>query len=180
MSAEHLTTGFYGKIPAAGDFVSRGLAADFVRAWDRFAAQHLVPPILDGLWSEDVALRFASGGVGPTPMAGIVLPSRDRSGRRFPLALAACVGQGPEALVTGAAGWFEELERHARAARLNGASADDLARVLARVPPPDLPVGGRPPRGLVLWTRDARPVHLDPERPGGGLDRLFAREPEAG
>ncbi|RUW25688.1 type VI secretion system-associated protein TagF, partial [Mesorhizobium sp. M4B.F.Ca.ET.013.02.1.1] len=37
--------GFYGKIPATGDFVSRRLTGDFVRVWDRWLAQHLVPLI---------------------------------------------------------------------------------------------------------------------------------------
>ena len=41
--------GFYGKMPATGDFVTRRLSGDFVRAWDRWLAQHLVPLFGSGL-----------------------------------------------------------------------------------------------------------------------------------
>ncbi|TIS08300.1 MAG: DUF2094 domain-containing protein, partial [Mesorhizobium sp.] len=29
-----MSTGFYGKMPATGDFVTRRLPGDFVRVWD--------------------------------------------------------------------------------------------------------------------------------------------------
>ncbi|RUZ99042.1 type VI secretion system-associated protein TagF, partial [Mesorhizobium sp. M7A.F.Ca.US.002.01.1.1] len=42
--------GFYGKMPATGDFVTRRLTGDFVRVWDRWLAQHLVPLMGSEAW----------------------------------------------------------------------------------------------------------------------------------
>ena len=177
MPAKHLTTGFYGKIPAAGDFVSRGLPGDFIRAWDRFAASWLVPPIVDGTWHDDIVLRFASGGFGAAAMAGIVMPSRDRAGRRFPLTVAAASDRAAEELAGDAPDWFDGLEKLACAATREGATADELAAALAGLPAPR--GNGRSGGGLVFWTADARPVRVDAEAPGVALGRLLAREPEA-
>ncbi|RWF89350.1 MAG: DUF2094 domain-containing protein, partial [Mesorhizobium sp.] len=33
-AADMILPGFYGKMPATGDFVSRRLPGDFVRIWD--------------------------------------------------------------------------------------------------------------------------------------------------
>ena len=44
MSGPLLTApGFWGKLPAAGDFVGRRLPAAFVEPWDRWVSRHLVP-----------------------------------------------------------------------------------------------------------------------------------------
>ncbi|TIU04376.1 MAG: type VI secretion system-associated protein TagF, partial [Mesorhizobium sp.] len=53
--------GFYGKMPATGDFVTRRLPGDFVRAWDRWLAQHIVPLIGSEAWPRSTALRFLAG-----------------------------------------------------------------------------------------------------------------------
>ena len=39
--------GFYGKLPLAGDFVTRRLPPEFVRFWDRWASRHLAPRLAD-------------------------------------------------------------------------------------------------------------------------------------
>jgi len=39
--------GFYGKMPATGDFVTRRLPGDFVRVWDRWLAQHIASPMFE-------------------------------------------------------------------------------------------------------------------------------------
>ncbi len=88
MPSEHLATGFYGKIPATGDFVSRGLPGGFVRSWDRWVAAHLTPLQLSGAWPEHAGLRFVLGPDANGPMAGVALPGRDKAGRRFPLTVA--------------------------------------------------------------------------------------------
>ncbi|TIX11933.1 MAG: type VI secretion system-associated protein TagF, partial [Mesorhizobium sp.] len=77
--------GFYGKIPATGDFVSRRLTGDFVRVWDRWLAQHLVPLIGLESWPRATALHFLAGPSCFGASAGIVVQSADRVGRQFPL-----------------------------------------------------------------------------------------------
>jgi type VI secretion system protein ImpM len=56
--------GFYGKLPTAGDFVTRRLPIDFVRVWDRWLAQHFAPLIVSEVWGVNVPLRFLSGPFG--------------------------------------------------------------------------------------------------------------------
>ena len=96
--------GFYGKLPARGDFVARGLPRDFTRpldAWlseavagsrevlgqERWLAAYLVAPV----W------RFSlpPGACGPAAAVGLLLPSVDRTGRYFPLCFAALGGFAP-------------------------------------------------------------------------------------
>ena len=86
--------GFYGKLPTAGDFVTRRLPPDFVRSWDRWCARHLgsgpAPP---------AGRRAACASHLPGQATGLALPSRDRSGRAFPLTLAAPAPRQPEGVV---------------------------------------------------------------------------------
>ena len=90
MSAADLNVpGFYGKMPATGDFVTRRLPGDFVRVWDRWLAQHIVPLLGTEAWPESTALRFLAGPTSFGTSAGIVLQSADRIGRRFPLSVVA-------------------------------------------------------------------------------------------
>ena len=88
--------GFYGKMPATGDFVTRRLPGDFVRIWDRWLAQHIVPLIGSETWPRTTALRFLAGPASFGASAGIILQSADRVGRQFPLSV---VAQLPEASV---------------------------------------------------------------------------------
>ncbi|QFQ88755.1 type VI secretion system-associated protein TagF [Paracoccus kondratievae] len=107
MSAEHrLITGeagLYGKHPGFGDFVSAGLA----EGWRGFGdwVQAALGQWRDGL-GEDWQARFDAAPVlcfwiGPVlcgigqSLRGIMAPSRDRSGRRFPLAVAQTGGAAP-------------------------------------------------------------------------------------
>lgn len=74
MSAADLNVpGFYGKMPATGDFVTRRLPGDFVRVWDRWLAQHIVPLLGTEAWPESTALRFLAGPTSFGTSAGIVL-----------------------------------------------------------------------------------------------------------
>lgn len=77
-------TGFFGKLPKAGDFVTRGLPAGLVRSWDRWVSRHLALPMASEGAEDRHPLRFATTEPGLGPITGIVLPSCDRAGRRFP------------------------------------------------------------------------------------------------
>jgi len=171
--AEHLTTGFYGKIPATGDFVGRGLAGDFVRAWDRWVASHLAPLQSSGAWPEDVALRFLLGPDANGPMAGIVVTSNDRAGRRFPLTVAAPLEAAKSGVTDMAAKWFDDIELAADAARYGYVSADEFAASLAELPFPTVDMTGEPVLGMVLWAGPWVPVDVDPAAPQAVLDRLL-------
>jgi type VI secretion system protein ImpM len=157
--------GFYGKLPAAGDFVTRRLPADFVRFWDRWTARHLVPRLAD----DPLLFLLAAP---PGPMLGAVLASHDRAGRRFPLTLAAAPPEATAALPQAAAPWLAALAgiaRDATAGTLDPQALD--ARLRALAPPPAAP--GPPAPRLLLWTPGTPPRAADPEAPGPVLDALL-------
>jgi type VI secretion system protein ImpM len=151
--------GFWGKLPAAGDFVGRRLSAPFVRPWDRWLTRHLLPRLgrLD-------RLCFHLGPQAGGPMTGIVLPSRDRAGRPFPLTLAAPL-PGPADPA-----WYAALATLGRAA-LGGLDAPALDARLLALPP--APAATPNPARLLLWTPGASPLEADPDAPGPALDALL-------
>lgn len=84
--------GFFGKLPARGDFVTAGLPRDFVSRWDSWICS-VLPTALDCAgddWLLAKVWRFslAPGLCGNDPAIGVLLPSIDKVGRRFPLTLA--------------------------------------------------------------------------------------------
>ena len=131
MSAADMSTGYFGKIPATGDFVSRRLPADFVHAWDRWVARHLAPALASDIWPDHVGLNFLSGPAAFGPIAGILVPSADRVGRRFPLTVAAPINLAATGLASSAAHWFACIGLVAGAAQRGEITADDLEAVLA-------------------------------------------------
>jgi type VI secretion system protein ImpM len=88
--------GIYGKLPAHGDFVDRGLPVSFIKQWDQWLQQafaasgeclgkgwlttYLTSPIWRFVQSEGV--------IDGRGWAGILVPSVDSVGRYFPLTLA--------------------------------------------------------------------------------------------
>jgi type VI secretion system protein ImpM len=98
-------SGYFGKVPTQGDFVSNGLqrsVADALDRWLRESIQKsqrqmgrdwldafLVAPI----WR----MALGPGTLGPDPVVGLMMPSVDRVGRYFPLIIAApLVGLSPD------------------------------------------------------------------------------------
>jgi type VI secretion system protein ImpM len=131
-------TGLYGKVPAHGDFVRRGLPTSFVGPWDEWlqrgiaAARERLGPRWADAWDAAPAWRFAlpAGACGPDAVAGVMLMSEDMVGRRFPITLAALLPPGappPEEA------WFAAVEAAAIAGRRGRADADAL---LAAIPRP--------------------------------------------
>lgn len=118
--------GFFGKIPAHGDFVTRNLARGFLDVWDgwlqacmaesraRLGDEWLDAYLTSPIW------RFAlSPGVcGAGAWAGVLMPSVDRVGRYFPLTIATALEAGvtPFDVAAHETGWFgaaEALALHA-------------------------------------------------------------------
>ncbi|WP_299132489.1 type VI secretion system-associated protein TagF [uncultured Amaricoccus sp.] len=150
--------GFFGKLPSTGDFVTRGLPAAFVRFWDGWVSRHLVARL-------DRALRFFLGS--PGPLTGVVLPSTDRAGRRYPLTLAA------RADTPAAPAWYAMLEAIAAAALAECLTPDALEARLATCPgAADRVAGLGDPPPLLLWTGSV-PLRADPDAPAVILDRLL-------
>jgi type VI secretion system protein ImpM len=130
--------GLYGKLPAHGDFVRRALPKSFVDPWDAWlqagiaASRDVLGDTWDEAWRTGPAWRFAlpAGACGQGAVVGVLVPSEDQVGRRFPLTLAAVLPPGQPATEEA---WFADLERLAAAGRAGEQDADAL---LAALPPP--------------------------------------------
>ena len=134
--------GAFGKMPSLGDFFHLNAPAGFVRAWDDWlqgammAAQQAGGEAWDAQYMSAPIWRFAlsPGLAGAGKIMGVLMPSVDRVGRRFPLALMAPLDRdGPVALDhLSEDATYERLEDLALAtleddmdrARLEGALAD--------------------------------------------------------
>lgn len=111
--------GFFGKVPALGDFVSRRLPRHFIEPWDQWlqasmrASQETLGDKWLSLFLVSPIWRFAlSPGVcGPSAWAGVMMPSVDRVGRYYPLTLAQAVNaETLTALFLPESDWFAQLE----------------------------------------------------------------------
>lgn len=166
--------GFYGKMPATGDFVTRRLTGDFVRVWDRWLAQHLVPLIGSDSWPSGTALRFLAGPATFGASAGIVLQSADRVGRRFPLSIVARLTEAPLKLAYADA-WFEGVEEAAFAAQRGELAPDELDAALAALP---VPAAGAEDGDfiddLVMWTARSDIFDVDTQDPQKTVEQIFA------
>lgn len=112
--------GFYGKVPALGDFVSRRLSRGFTEPWDAWLQSCLAcsREQLGDDWLEiyltSPMWRFVLSPslCGEQAWAGAVMPSVDRVGRYFPLAIAMASDGQRETVQIIAAGdeWFRRAE----------------------------------------------------------------------
>ncbi|MEC3889754.1 type VI secretion system-associated protein TagF [Xanthomonas campestris] len=104
MSAMSPRPGFYGKLPAVGDFVHRRLPETFVDPWHA-AMQGLLHATGAGTATrarQAPVWRFVlmPGLAGTTAWAGVMRASVDRVGRGFPLVIAAPLPPGAAAGTT--------------------------------------------------------------------------------
>ncbi len=106
-----MDVGLYGKLPSHGDFLRRRVSDAFVSVWDSwlqecFAASRAA---LGDRWLDvyltSPAWRFASaaGVFGEQPMLGLMVPSVDRVGRYFHMAIVAALPEGADVVVAAAA-----------------------------------------------------------------------------
>jgi type VI secretion system protein ImpM len=124
--------GYFGKIPSHGDFVSRGLPADLVAAWDKWlqACIHASQRQLGDQWLTHYLTspvwRFAisPGILGTEGLGGVMMPSVDRVGRYFPLMVAATGSPPLLDWFHKQASWYDEIEALARASLENGFRLD--------------------------------------------------------
>lgn len=174
MSAADLNVpGFYGKMPATGDFVTRRLTSDFVRVWDRWLTQHIVPLFGLEAWAPDTALRFLAGPASPGISAGVIVQSADRAGRQFPLSVVAQLAEAPLKLAYLGA-WFDGIENAAFAAQRGELTPDALGSALIALPVPPVDGDGDVLNNLVMWTARTDIFDVDPQAPQPTLEQLFA------
>ncbi|MDB6180925.1 type VI secretion system-associated protein TagF [Paracoccus fistulariae] len=186
---DQIKSGYFGKVPSQGDFVTRGLGhvlADRFDGWLRQCVRHsqsrmgrdwlqafLVAPI----W------RFAIGPglFGPDAIMGVMMPSVDRAGRYFPFVIVATLPQrriGPAAL-SRLSPWYDAAEELALATldpAFTLSQVDDQIAGL-RLPGSMLPEGDDT-TGTLWWTAqgNAPEVVLSHMPEPEDFDRLFLTE----
>ena len=169
-----IAPGFYGKMPATGDFVTRRLPGDFVRVWDRWLAQQIVPLFGLEAWRPDTALRFLAGPASFGASAGIIVRSADRVGRPFPLSVGARLSEAPLKLAY-ADGWFEGIEQAAFAAQRGELTPDALDTALAALPVPAVEAeDGDTIDDLVIWRAQTDIFDVDPQASQKTVEQIFA------
>lgn len=137
--------GIYGKHPAFGDFIGHGLPAQAQTVLETWLQRELprVKAALGAAWDEtyDTApdLRFWFGGrlTGHGTLAGVLRPSRDRVGRRFPLVAAVSGGAVLPPVLAADQALYEHFSTVLDAAlETQGAlAADGLAKALSEEAP---------------------------------------------
>jgi len=156
--------GLFGKLPARGDFVARGLNRDLIRSledwllplvqetrdlvgrdwaaiWQQAPAWRfwIGPGVLGGEWQREFRghARSARGVI-----TGVMLPSMDRRGRFFPLVLVLADSHArlmpPPVLFAPDRRWYASCDRLLYAAR-DGRDMDGVETDLATVDAPRLP-----------------------------------------
>jgi len=134
MTAGEGLSGFFGKLPARGDFLGWNLAPGFLGPWEAWLDQLLCQAFSSygagwaGRVRAGLGWRFAlaAGVCGPEPMAGILVPSGDRVGRVFPLTIATRLAPGSDLATVPVAGieWFAAAEQLAAVATRSDVALD--------------------------------------------------------
>ena len=140
-----MALGFYGKLPAHGDFIERGWSGGGVQAWDDWLQRALAisREQLGERWLDHYLTsplwRFglSAGCIDGHHWLGVLCPSVDRVGRYFPLVIGVELEAPCQLAVAlfGADDWFAGLERLALAALEQALDAEQLLAQLQALPP---------------------------------------------
>lgn len=139
----HATTtaaGWYGKLPGLGDFAMRRLPPDFVGRWDEWLQsglkemQHARRASDNGACAPVRRFWLGPGVVDTVAWAGLLMPSTDRTGRRFPLTVAQPMTTLAQAIA--ARPWFSSVVAAMRFTLDNEHTLDDFEECLGALPPP--------------------------------------------
>ena len=118
---ESFETGWFGKLPSSGDFVTRRVHPSFIEPWDAWLNAVLAGSRerLGAQWRDTFlsapAWRFvlSPGLIGNDGWAGLIVPSVDSVGRYFPLTVVSELPvKGMDAVTTlfRARNWYAEVE----------------------------------------------------------------------
>ena len=167
--------GAFGKMPSVGDFFRITMPPGFVSAWDTWVqkalltGQEMLGEVWDTHYMSAPIWRFSlsAGLAGQQKMLGVMMPSVDRVGRRFPLTLAAAVTTpGPASLDHfNEEPLFVTLEDLALDALEDGMTREMLEQRLADIPTPEF-------RSAAPLRRAGRSLVLTQAAPGGILPEL--------
>lgn len=138
------STGFFGKVPAHGDFIERGLPQDFISAMDEWLRGAIA--CSQGALGEDWLSTYLTcpiwrfglgeGSLQDKQWLGILCPSVDSVGRYFPLVIATQLKKGNIfAAFQRTKPWFEAAEALAISILENGLKADDIEQQVGLIPP---------------------------------------------
>jgi len=148
MSAADLNTGFFGKIPATGDFVAANLPRIFIDRWDRWMSMELRARPDEGEL-DPRAWRFVvpAGIFSDQPCAGVWRMSEDRVGRRYPFAI---VRLGPPPDPTDE--WFDAVANSIRSAVEGYSTTAKISEKLSALAPPSSHYEAHP---ITFWCDDS-------------------------
>lgn len=151
--------GFYGKLPARGDFVRGGLPRGFVDPWDAWVAPAIagsrvqmgddwLPAFLESpVWR----FTLAPGLCGAWAVLGLMLPSVDRAGRYFPLTFAALFDD----VAVNDTAWLDGCEAAGRAALEQDAGPEQIAAMVGHPAVLSTAAGETAPLQSIWWTDGA-------------------------
>jgi type VI secretion system protein ImpM len=155
-------TGFFGKLPARGDFVRAGLPEDFVAPLDLWCRECLVASraaLGDGwedAWMVAPIWHFwlPPGACGPRAVLGIWMPGMDRARRLYPFMLCALAESLHD--LAGGAAWASAAAQAGLACLVEDAPLEPLGPALAA------PVAAAPLHAPGWWTEGSE--HVRPRR----------------
>lgn len=194
--------GFFGKVPSHGDFISDGLERELIGTFDGWmrSGMHACADLFTGRWpkifSSSPPIRFIveHGIWGNCAYVGVLVPSADRVGRKYPLAIIAQLNgfrEHPRSLYLDDT-WFMAAEALAETSMTGDF---DISRFITsikklRLPKPreeeDVPemVRGRIPTSLWWYidpvSRRARGLKFDGKPKASDFLRLFSDMPGKG
>lgn len=150
---EAATPGYFGKVPARGDFLARRMAGGLAAAWEAWLQTLTVAVRESGVrgWQDKWLtaplwhVAFGRGLASPGGAQGVLIASVDRVGRLFPFTL---VGAASPAAKLDALGWAQQAEALALDALEDGFDPAALDRALARLGPPPAADGSDRPTGI--------------------------------
>jgi type VI secretion system ImpM family protein len=140
VAAVAAAAGWYGKLPGLGDFAMRRLPPNFVERWDAWlqAGLHEMPHARrvsdDGALAPVRRFWLSPGVVDALAWGGLLMPSTDRSGRRFPLTVAQPMPTLAQAIA--ARRWFSSVVAAMRFTLDNEHTLGDFEDCLLALPPP--------------------------------------------
>lgn len=157
--------GFYGKLPARGDFIRAGLPREFTDPWDEWLqaviadSRSMMGPAWLPAYLESPIWRFAlpPGMCGSLAVLGLMLPSVDKAGRYFPLTFAAL---RPDSIAVSAGeAWLQRCEAAGLSALEQDTTPQDIAAMIGS---PDLPDDAARTGEAVWWSEGS--TRVDPTR----------------